>query len=65
MKASKLREMSSEELKIQEDDLTKQLFHLRFQLGAGQLESARKIAPVRKDLARIKTIRNEMRKAAK
>jgi large subunit ribosomal protein L29 len=63
MKASKIREMSTDELKHQEFELTKQLFHLRFQLGAGQLESARKIASVRKDLARIKTIQNELRRA--
>ena len=52
MKASKLREMSHTELTAQEDELTKQLFHLRFQLGGGQLESAKKIASVRRDLAR-------------
>lgn len=62
MKASKLREMSSEELRAQDDELTKQVFHLRFQLASGQMVSAKKLAPARRDLARVKTIQNERRR---
>ena len=65
MKSSKLREMSPEELVTEEEELTKQMFNLRFQLATGQVESAKKIATVRKDLARVKTIQNENRRAGK
>ena len=57
--------MSPEELVTEEEELTKQMFNLRFQLATGQVESAKKIATVRKDLARVKTIQNENRRAGK
>ncbi len=59
MKATKLREMSVEELRHEETDLAAQLFRLRFQKVTGQLENVAKVRQIRKDLARVKTVLTE------
>ncbi|MEJ2081867.1 MAG: 50S ribosomal protein L29 [Acidobacteriota bacterium] len=59
MKASKLREMSPDELETEEQELFKQLFQLRLQKATGQLDNVNKIRTIRKDLARVKTVINE------
>jgi large subunit ribosomal protein L29 len=56
MKARELREKSIEELRRSEADLREQLFKLRFQKAAGQIENPVKIRLVRKDIARVQTI---------
>jgi large subunit ribosomal protein L29 len=65
MKASKLREMSKEDLLQEEGELREQLFKLRFQTATGQLESATKARAVRRDIARIRTILRELELAAR
>ncbi len=62
MKASKLREMSREELETEAAASSEQLFRLRLQKATGQLENVMKIGQVRKDLARIKTVLTEKEK---
>ncbi len=59
MKADKLRDLSSEELAAKEKELHEAVFKLRFQLATGQIDDPVKIRHVRKDLARVKTIRHE------
>ena len=63
MKASKMRDMSKEDLLLEEVELRKQIFRLRFQTATGQLQNASKIKGVRKDVARILTILQEMETA--
>ena len=60
MKASKLREMSKEDLLQEESDLRAKIFKLRFQAATGQLESAARVKDVRRDIARIQTVLREM-----
>ena len=60
MKASKMRDMSREDLLLEESELRKQLLRLRFQTAAGQLESAPKMRDIRRDIARISTVLKEM-----
>jgi large subunit ribosomal protein L29 len=60
MKASKMRDMAKEDLLLEESELRKQLFKLRFQTATGQLESASRMRGVRRDIARIQTILREM-----
>ncbi len=60
MKASKMRDMSKEDLLLEESELRKQLFRLRFQTATGQLENASKMRDVRRDIARILTVLGEM-----
>lgn len=64
MKASKLRERSVEELQLEAEKLSEQLFRLRFQKATGQLENALKLREVRRDLARVKTVITEKTAAA-
>jgi large subunit ribosomal protein L29 len=59
MKARELRQKSIEELVNGEGDLREQLFKLRFQKATGQIQNHSKIRMVRKDLARLLTIRAE------
>jgi large subunit ribosomal protein L29 len=59
MKASKMRDMSKDDLILEDSELRKQLLRLRFQATVGQLESAPKMRAVRKDIARIATVLRE------
>jgi large subunit ribosomal protein L29 len=60
MKASKMRDMSKDDLLLEESELRKQLLRLRFQTAAGQIESAPKMRDIRRDIARIATVLKEM-----
>jgi large subunit ribosomal protein L29 len=62
MKASKMRDMSKDDLLLEESELRKQLLRLRFQAASGQLESAPKMRDIRRDIARIATVLKEMEK---
>jgi len=59
MKASDLREKTTEELQSQLQDLYKDQFNYRMQRGGGQLAQIHLIKDVKKDIARIKTIMSE------
>ncbi len=55
----KFREMSPQELLIQERELAEQVFRLRFRLVTGQAEALRRLREARRDLARVKTLLQE------
>jgi large subunit ribosomal protein L29 len=59
MKASELRELSSDELQDKGVELVQELFNLRFQLATKQIENVGRIVAVRRDIARVKTIQRE------
>jgi large subunit ribosomal protein L29 len=59
MKAAELRDLGQDELGAKERELTDQLFRLRIQKAMGQLESPEKIRGVRRDLARVKTVKRQ------
>ena len=59
MKARELRELSSEELQHKQQELIEELFNLRFQLATSQIENVGRIAAVRRDIARVKTVQRE------
>lgn len=56
MKAKELRNLSVEELKEKEHELSQELFNLRFQKATGQLGNTAMIEKTKRDLARVKTI---------
>jgi len=56
MKASELRELSPEELQQKAVEFKEQLFNLRFQHGAGQLENSAKLKQTKRDIARLMTV---------
>ena len=59
MKAKELRNLSTEELKEKEHELSQELFNLRFQKATGQLGNTAMIEKTKRDLARVKTILKE------
>jgi ribosomal protein L29 len=59
VKATEIRNMSSEELVKKLKDLKLELFNLRFQLAINQLDNPHKINDVKKDIARVMTIIRE------
>ena len=56
-----LRGLSQEELAKRENELKKELFELRFQAAAGQLEQTARLKEVKKQIARIKTVQSEVK----
>lgn len=59
MKAKELRNLSVEELKEKEHELSQELFNLRFQKATGQLGNTAMVEKTKRDLARVKTILKE------
>ena len=59
MKAKELKNLSVEELTKKLDELKKDLFMLRMQHATNQLDNPMRLATVKKDIARIKTIIRE------
>lgn len=60
MKASELREKSSKELNHSLLELLKEQFNLSMQSGFGQAIRPHRFTVVRRNIARIKTVINEM-----
>jgi large subunit ribosomal protein L29 len=63
MKATEIRTKTDDELGEQLDLLGKEIFNLRFQRANGQLENTARVRQARRDIARIKTIIGERRRA--
>jgi len=59
MKAADIRNMSVEELNKKEKELFEELANLNFQHRIRPLEDTSRLKKIKKDIARIKTIRNE------
>ena len=59
MRATKLRNMTAEELNGKLKKLKEQLFNLRFQHAINQLDNPHKIEDVKKDIARVMTVLHE------
>ena len=54
-KAKKLKELSDADLLTRLEEVTDELFNLRFQNATGQLSNVRRLGEVRKDKARVLT----------
>ena len=64
MEAKELREMSVQELNDELLALRREQFNLRMQKATGELNQHHQHSKVRKDIARIKTVLNEMARTA-
>ncbi len=64
MEASELRKKSVEELNEELLELRREQFNLRMQKATGELAQNHQHRRVRKDIARIKTVLNELQRAA-
>ena len=62
--ASKSSSKTADELGTRLGELKKEQFNLRFQKASGQLSNTAQIARVRKEIAQIKTMLGERRKAS-
>jgi large subunit ribosomal protein L29 len=60
MKAAELRNKTRDELDTELLSLRREQFNLRMQQATGQLNRPNEYSRVRKDIARIKTVMNEL-----
>jgi large subunit ribosomal protein L29 len=60
MKASELRKKTKDELGVMLLEFSRERFNLRMQKGTGQLSKPDQVKKVRRNVARIQTILNEM-----
>ena len=59
MKASEIRKMSAAELDAKLLELKDELFKLRFQQAINQLDNPMRISAVKKDIARVLTVKRD------
>ena len=59
MKINEIRDLSAQEIVDKIQDLKEELFNLRFQNAMNQLENPMRIAAVKKDIAKLKTVLKE------
>jgi large subunit ribosomal protein L29 len=64
MKTTELRDLDSEALAKKLGESREELFKLRFQHATAQLEKTHRLRQVRKDIARILTVQNELKRQA-
>ena len=59
MKASELKEKNVDELNKELEDLLRESFNLRMQLGSGQMAQNHLLKQNRRSVARVKTVLNQ------
>lgn len=59
MNAKELRSLNADELNKKLAEAKEELFNLRFQMSTAQLDNPRRVRQVRRDIARIETVRQE------
>ncbi|MFQ5736799.1 MAG: 50S ribosomal protein L29 [Thermodesulfobacteriota bacterium] len=59
MKSAEIRDMTLEEMRAKELELTKDHFNLRMRHATNQLENPLKLRSIKRDIARVKTIISE------
>jgi len=60
MDLKELRQLTGPELEGKAQQLTQELFNLRFQLGTGRLENPMQVRKTKRSIARVKTIQREL-----
>lgn len=63
MRAREIRELTEDEARQKERELTEELFRVRMRKGTGQVDNPMQARLLRRDLARLKTIRHERARA--
>jgi large subunit ribosomal protein L29 len=61
LKAQELRDLNFEELLVKEKELGQELFNLRFQKATGQLSNTAVVGKIKRDLAKVKTVIQEIK----
>jgi len=65
MKASEIRALSEVELEQKARELRDELFNAKIRHRTGQLENTASLGRLRKDVARVETLRTQKREAGK
>lgn len=60
MKAEEFEQLTPEESVAKEAEMREQLFRLRFQISMGQADGIKKYRALKKDLARLLTVRAQL-----
>lgn len=63
MKAQEIRELTVDDLRLQEQDLRDKIFRMRIQKAMAQTDAPTKIKDLRRDLARVLTVLRSKQKA--
>jgi len=63
LKAKELVELADDELELRLKQSREELFNLRFQHAAGQLDNTSRLCQVRQDIARIITVQSARERA--
>jgi len=61
MKAGEIRKLTPEEMDVKVAGLQQELFNMRFQHKIGQLENPKKLMFLKRDIARLMTVKHESR----
>jgi len=64
MKLSEIKELTTSELEARKREMRHELFNLRIQQQAGQLERPHILRQLRRDVARVDTVLTEKRRTA-
>lgn len=65
IKTKDLRELTVDELNDKREVLKKEYFNLRFQKRTGKLEQQNRLKQLRRDIARVLTVKNEIIRTGK
>ncbi len=60
-KAEDIRQMTDDELSKKEKDLKEELFNIRIQVSTKQITNYARIKQLKKDVARLETVKREKR----
>lgn len=64
MKIAEIKELTLKELETRKREIRQEVFNLRIQQQAGQLEKPHMLRAVRRDAARLETVATQKRQAA-
>ncbi len=64
MKAKEIKELSQVEIDTKLRETREKLLHLRLRKQTGQVEKTHELRSLRKDIARLETVRNQKQQAA-
>jgi large subunit ribosomal protein L29 len=64
MKAKEIKELSQVEIDTKLRETREKLLHLRLRKQTGQVEKTHELRTLRKDIARLETVRNHKQQAA-
>ena len=59
MKAAEFQDLDAKEMRVKEADIREQIFRLKFQITMGQTDGVKKYRALKKDLARLLTVRRQ------